>query len=83
MGQDTAKITRYERLLLLLYYCVEWLSICVEWLSIFISVPLVYLQNCVLSFHKHGMQGKSLVTQQVTAEVADGSKVFHLLGSHG
>ena len=29
------------------------------------------------------MQGKSLVTQQVTAEVADGTKVFHLLGSHG
>uniref|UniRef100_A0A1X7UZT5 non-specific serine/threonine protein kinase n=1 Tax=Amphimedon queenslandica TaxID=400682 RepID=A0A1X7UZT5_AMPQE len=44
---------------------------------------MVYLQNCVLSFHKHGMQGKSLITQQVTAEVADSSKVFHLLGSHG
>ena len=29
------------------------------------------------------MQGKSLVTQQVTAEVADWTKVFHLLGSHG
>ena len=26
----------------------------------------VYLSNCVLSFHKHGMQGKSLLTQQVT-----------------
>ena len=47
------------------------------------SEHMVYLTNCVLSFHKHGMQGKSLVTQQVTAEVADGSKVFHLLGSHG
>lgn len=47
------------------------------------SDHMVYLSNCVLSFHKHGMQGKSLVTQQVTAEVADGSKVFHLLGSHG
>ena len=43
----------------------------------------VFLQNCVLSFHRHGMQGKSLQTKQVTAEVADGSKVFHLLGSHG
>lgn len=44
---------------------------------------VVFLQNCVLNFHKHGMQGKSLHTQQVTAEVADGSKIFHLLGSHG
>jgi len=47
------------------------------------SDHMVFLSNCVLSFHKHGMQGKSLVTQQVTAEVADGSKVFHLLGSYG
>lgn len=47
------------------------------------SDHMVYLSNCVLSFHKHGMQGKSLATQQVTAEVADGSKIFHLLGSHG
>ena len=30
-----------------------------------VHVHLVYLSNCVLSFHKHGMQGKSLVTQQV------------------
>ena len=29
------------------------------------------------------MQGKSLVTQQVTAEVDDGTKVFHLLGHIG
>ena len=74
-----------------------------------VCVFAVFLSNCVLSFHKHGMQGKSLATQQVsliqtqalthythtcahththtlyqvTAEVADGSKVFHLLGSYG
>ncbi|XP_064394786.1 mitogen-activated protein kinase kinase kinase kinase 5-like [Halichondria panicea] len=47
------------------------------------SERMVHLSNCVLSFHRHGMQGKSLATQQVTAEVADGTKVFHLLGSHG
>ncbi|CAI8010512.1 Mitogen-activated protein kinase kinase kinase kinase 5, partial [Geodia barretti] len=47
------------------------------------SEHMVFLSNCVLSFHRHGMQGKSLATQQVTAEVADGSKVFHLLGSYG
>lgn len=47
------------------------------------SEHMVYLSNCVLSFHRHGMQGKSLATQQVTAEVADGSKVFHLLSGHG
>ena len=27
---------------------------------------LVRLQDCVLSFHKHGMQGKSLLTSQVS-----------------
>jgi len=30
-----------------------------------LTPPTVFLSNCVLSFHKHGMQGKSLVTQQV------------------
>ena len=29
------------------------------------------------------MQGKSLATQQITAEVKDNSKMFKLLGSHG
>ena len=30
-----------------------------------LTFPTVFLSNCVLSFHKHGMEGKSLVTQQV------------------
>ncbi|XP_019850848.1 PREDICTED: mitogen-activated protein kinase kinase kinase kinase 5-like [Amphimedon queenslandica] len=47
------------------------------------SVMMVYLQNYVLSFNDHGLQGKSLLTEQVTAEVIDHSKKFKLLCSDG
>ena len=43
---------------------------------------IVRLQDCVLSFHKHGMQGKSLLTSQITAEVSDPTKIFRMLGSN-
>jgi hypothetical protein len=42
---------------------------------------IVKLNDCVLSFHRRGMQGKSLLTSKVTANVMDPSKVFKLLGS--
>lgn len=35
----------------------------------------------LLAFHKHGLQGRSFMTNQVTQETADESKEFRLLGS--
>ena len=41
----------------------------------------VRLRECILIFHRHGMQAKSLVDEEITAEVFEESKVFNLLGS--
>ncbi|CAI8040093.1 hypothetical protein GBAR_LOCUS22344 [Geodia barretti] len=41
------------------------------------SSVAVFLSNCVLSFHRHGMQGNH-ATQQVTRS-SRWLKVFHLL----
>ncbi|XP_013919368.1 PREDICTED: mitogen-activated protein kinase kinase kinase kinase 2-like [Thamnophis sirtalis] len=43
---------------------------------------IVCLQDSVLAFWKHGMQGRSLESSEVTQEVTDESRVFRVLGGH-
>ncbi|XP_054846542.1 mitogen-activated protein kinase kinase kinase kinase 2 [Eublepharis macularius] len=43
---------------------------------------IVCLQDSVLAFWKHGMQGRSLESGEVTQEVTDESRVFQVLGAH-
>ncbi|XP_055878819.1 mitogen-activated protein kinase kinase kinase kinase 5-like isoform X1 [Biomphalaria glabrata] len=42
---------------------------------------LVTLQDSVLAFHRHGMQGRSFKGNEVTQEIIDKSRIFRLLGS--
>ncbi|XP_071081193.1 mitogen-activated protein kinase kinase kinase kinase 5-like isoform X3 [Haliotis cracherodii] len=42
---------------------------------------VVCLQDSVLAFHKHGMQGRSFKANEVTQEICDRSRTFRLLGS--
>ncbi|XP_074662772.1 mitogen-activated protein kinase kinase kinase kinase 5-like isoform X4 [Tubulanus polymorphus] len=42
---------------------------------------MVCLQDSVLAFHKHGMQGRSFRANEVTQEICDKSRIFKLLGS--
>uniref|UniRef100_UPI00358F8CE3 mitogen-activated protein kinase kinase kinase kinase 5-like isoform X2 n=1 Tax=Myxine glutinosa TaxID=7769 RepID=UPI00358F8CE3 len=42
---------------------------------------IVCLQDSVLAFWRHGMQGRSFRTNEVTQEISDKSRVFRLLGS--
>ncbi|XP_043192736.1 mitogen-activated protein kinase kinase kinase kinase 5-like isoform X1 [Amphibalanus amphitrite] len=42
---------------------------------------VVCLTDSVLAFHKHGMQGRSFVNNEVTQEITDPSRVFRLLGN--
>uniref|UniRef100_A0A8D2Q2N8 non-specific serine/threonine protein kinase n=1 Tax=Zosterops lateralis melanops TaxID=1220523 RepID=A0A8D2Q2N8_ZOSLA len=42
---------------------------------------VVCLQDSVLAFWKHGMQGKSFKSDEVTQEISDETRVFRLLGS--
>lgn len=42
---------------------------------------VVCLQDSVLAFHKHGMQGRSFKTDEVTQEICDKTRTFSLLGS--
>ena len=41
----------------------------------------VRLRETILIFHRHGMQAKSLVDEEITAEVFEEKKIFKLLGS--
>ncbi|XP_029468357.1 mitogen-activated protein kinase kinase kinase kinase 2 isoform X2 [Rhinatrema bivittatum] len=43
---------------------------------------VVCLQDSVLAFWKHGMQGRSIEGNEVTQEVIDESRVFRVLGSN-
>uniref|UniRef100_A0A8C8SDP4 Mitogen-activated protein kinase kinase kinase kinase n=1 Tax=Pelusios castaneus TaxID=367368 RepID=A0A8C8SDP4_9SAUR len=43
---------------------------------------IVCLQDSVLAFWKHGMQGRSLEGNEVTQEITDKSRVFRVLGAH-
>ncbi|ESN92324.1 hypothetical protein HELRODRAFT_89573 [Helobdella robusta] len=40
----------------------------------------VVLQDSVLAFHRHGMQGRSFKTNEITQDVFEPTKVFRLLG---
>ncbi|XP_029454215.1 mitogen-activated protein kinase kinase kinase kinase 5 isoform X2 [Rhinatrema bivittatum] len=42
---------------------------------------VVCLQDSVLAFWKHGMQGKNFKSNEVTQEISDETRVFRLLGS--
>ncbi|CAF3358708.1 unnamed protein product [Rotaria sp. Silwood1] len=42
---------------------------------------LVCLQDSVLAFHEHGMQGRSLKDNEVTQEVYDHTRSFRVIGS--
>ncbi|CAF4564277.1 unnamed protein product [Rotaria sp. Silwood2] len=42
---------------------------------------LVCLQDSVLAFHKHGMQGRSLRDNEVTQEIYDQTRSFRVIGS--
>ncbi|XP_038266751.1 mitogen-activated protein kinase kinase kinase kinase 2 isoform X1 [Dermochelys coriacea] len=43
---------------------------------------IVCLQDSVLAFWKHGMQGRSLESNEVTQEITDKSRVFRVLGAN-
>ncbi|XP_059607926.1 mitogen-activated protein kinase kinase kinase kinase 5 isoform X3 [Phlebotomus argentipes] len=42
---------------------------------------IVCLNDSVLAFHKHGMQGRSLRNGEITQEITDMSRTYRLLGS--
>ncbi|XP_068088258.1 mitogen-activated protein kinase kinase kinase kinase 3 isoform X5 [Hyperolius riggenbachi] len=42
---------------------------------------IVCLQDSVLAFWKHGMQGRSFRSNEITQEISDNSRIFRLLGS--
>ncbi|KAK2817660.1 hypothetical protein Q5P01_025851 [Channa striata] len=42
---------------------------------------IVCLQDSVLAFWRHGMQGRSFRSNEVTQEISDSSRMFRLLGS--
>ncbi|EPY78882.1 mitogen-activated protein kinase kinase kinase kinase 2-like protein [Camelus ferus] len=43
---------------------------------------VVCLQDSVLAFWRHGMQGRSLDTNEVTQEITDKTRIFRVLGAH-
>uniref|UniRef100_A0A8C2EIS5 Mitogen-activated protein kinase kinase kinase kinase n=1 Tax=Cyprinus carpio TaxID=7962 RepID=A0A8C2EIS5_CYPCA len=42
---------------------------------------IVCLQDSVLAFWRHGMQGRSFKSNEITQEISDNSRIFRLLGS--
>ncbi|XP_075938816.1 mitogen-activated protein kinase kinase kinase kinase 3-like isoform X1 [Anarhichas minor] len=42
---------------------------------------IVCLQDSVLAFWRHGMQGRNFRANEITQEISDMSRMFHLLGS--
>ncbi|XP_026879260.2 mitogen-activated protein kinase kinase kinase kinase 6 isoform X2 [Electrophorus electricus] len=43
---------------------------------------MVCLQDSVLAFWKHGLRGRSIQSNEVTQEITDESRVFHVLGTN-
>uniref|UniRef100_A0A671NMV7 non-specific serine/threonine protein kinase n=1 Tax=Sinocyclocheilus anshuiensis TaxID=1608454 RepID=A0A671NMV7_9TELE len=59
-----------------LYLCFNnSLALCID---LFL---LVCLQDSVLAFWRHGMQGRSFKSNEITQEISDNSRIFRLLGS--
>lgn len=56
--------------------CVKVFTNKISWRSF-----SVCLQDSVLAFHKHGMQGRSFKNGEVTQEISDPSRTYRLLGS--
>ncbi|XP_048884921.1 mitogen-activated protein kinase kinase kinase kinase 2 isoform X3 [Brienomyrus brachyistius] len=48
----------------------------------FVIDTLACLQDSVLAFWKHGLQGRCLQTSEVTQEITDESRVFRVLGTN-
>ncbi|KAH9374611.1 hypothetical protein HPB48_016654 [Haemaphysalis longicornis] len=42
---------------------------------------IVCLTDSVLAFHKHGMQGRSFLNNEVVQEISDPTRIFRVLGS--
>ncbi|XP_077521232.1 MAP4K3-like protein hppy isoform X6 [Amblyomma americanum] len=42
---------------------------------------IVCLTDSVLAFHKHGMQGRSFLNNEVVQEISDSTRIFRVLGS--
>uniref|UniRef100_A0AAX7TDA8 Mitogen-activated protein kinase kinase kinase kinase n=1 Tax=Astatotilapia calliptera TaxID=8154 RepID=A0AAX7TDA8_ASTCA len=66
---------------LLLIYKQTLIRIVFPWgffLSFFYPVCL---QDSVLAFWRHGMQGRSFKTNEITQEISDSTRIFRLLGS--
>uniref|UniRef100_A0A8D3BRK5 non-specific serine/threonine protein kinase n=1 Tax=Scophthalmus maximus TaxID=52904 RepID=A0A8D3BRK5_SCOMX len=47
----------------------------------FVCFFAVCLQDSVLAFWRHGMQGRSFKTNEITQEISDSTRIFRLLGS--
>ncbi|KAJ6654008.1 hypothetical protein lerEdw1_007517 [Lerista edwardsae] len=54
---------------------------CLLFIGLCCVFSAVCLQDSVLAFWKHGMQGKSFKSNEVTQEISDETRVFRLLGS--
>lgn len=48
----------------------------------FITKNIVCLQDSILAFHEHGMQGRSFRNNEVTQEICDRSRIFRLLSCY-
>jgi hypothetical protein len=48
---------------------------------LFLPITLVCLSDSVLAFHDHGLQGRSLKTDEITQEINDSSRHYRVLGS--
>lgn len=53
----------------------------VEYHFDFMISSLVCLSDGLLAFHRHGMQGRSFSTDEVTQDIVDESKIYRLVGA--
>uniref|UniRef100_A0AAY5F238 non-specific serine/threonine protein kinase n=1 Tax=Electrophorus electricus TaxID=8005 RepID=A0AAY5F238_ELEEL len=81
---DAIHVTQLERDTVLVCldskYDINTLRIIAKFIQVEL-VKIMCLQDSVLAFWKHGMQGKSFKSNEVTQEICDPSRVFRLLGS--
>lgn len=48
----------------------------------FVTKNIVCLQDSILAFHEHGMQGRSFRSNEITQEICDRSRIFRLLSCY-